>query len=67
MNRFRRQRPLRSINDSIRRRMRALCAVLAAAAVALGVRLYFVQVADHERMYELACKKYITVKISFGG
>ena len=46
--------------------MRVLCGALALAAAALAVRLYFVQVASHERMYELACRKYITVRISSG-
>ncbi len=66
MNWLRRKRPLRSTNDLIRGRMRWLCLGMLVVAVALGVRLYFVQVDNHERMYGLACQKYITTRVSSG-
>lgn len=55
-----------SSNDAIKLRMRLLAAVLFPVAILLGIRFYFVQVADHEEMLEKARRKYTAVRVTKG-
>lgn len=57
---------LLSNNDSIRLRMRLLALFLVPIAIGLGVRLYFVQIDQHEEYLEKARSRYTTTKITTG-
>lgn len=57
---------MQSTNDKIRIRIRLIAIVLLPAVIALAVRLYFVQVANHEHYLEKARARYTTTRITTG-
>lgn len=57
---------MQSTNDKIRIRIRLIAIVLLPVVIALAVRLYFVQVANHEHYLEKARARYTTTRITTG-
>ena len=55
-----------STNDKIRSRVRLLAIFLIPVVIALAVRLYFVQVVNHEHYLEKARARYTTTRITTG-
>jgi len=57
---------MQSTNDKIRIRIRLIAIILLPVVIALAVRLYFVQVANHEHYLEKARARYTTTRITTG-
>ncbi len=55
-----------SSNDSIKLRMRLIALLLIPVGALLAVRLYFVQVVNHEELYAKARKQYTSVRVTSG-
>lgn len=53
-------------NDAIKLRMRLIAFLLLPLPFLLGMRLYFVQVVDHDEMFEKAKRKYTSVRVTEG-
>ncbi len=57
---------VKSTNDKIRTRLKWSALLLIPVVVALAVRLYFVQVANHDYYLEYAKERYVTSRQTFG-